>query len=46
MKTLQMPFGDFLDSVSQSQGFDRDQDTHLTHMIRDNTPHLAMIGCR
>lgn len=33
-------------SVSQSQGFGGGQDTHPTHMIRDDTPRLAIIGCR
>ncbi|KAF2352180.1 hypothetical protein FHG87_017065 [Trinorchestia longiramus] len=45
-------------SVSQSQGFGGDQETHLTHMIRDGTPcwpsllqmimlhHLANLCCR
>ncbi|KAM6951116.1 zinc finger protein 385C-like [Aplochiton taeniatus] len=32
-------------SVSQSQGFGGGQDTHPTHMIRDDTPRLAIIGC-
>ncbi|KAF2347932.1 hypothetical protein FHG87_021314 [Trinorchestia longiramus] len=33
-------------SVSQSPGFGGGQDTHPTHMIRDDTPCLAIIGCR
>ena len=33
-------------SVSQSQGSGGGQDTHPTHMIRDDTPRLAIIDCR
>ncbi|KAF2353770.1 hypothetical protein FHG87_015471 [Trinorchestia longiramus] len=33
-------------SVSQRQGFGGGQDTDPTHMIRDDTPCLALIGCR
>ena len=31
-----------LGSVSQSQGFGGGQDTHPTHMIRDDTPRFAV----
>ncbi|KAF2358002.1 hypothetical protein FHG87_011240 [Trinorchestia longiramus] len=33
-------------SMSQSQEFGEGQDAHPTHVIRDDTPRLAIIGCR